>query len=642
MCEVCSGGNFPVLRAVCGPACCAFGVCRDVEAASPHGRRFLDEESHGAPPGGDEGTKTPTRVILAETIHTMNGAQPNATAVAVGAQGKIVAIGSKEEVLQLRVPGTEVHDLGSRTVLPGFIDPHMHSNMSSMRPWVDCSPFENSSVAEVLGKLKAKVDTLKEGEWVQAKMLDPSLTPMEGKVFGKQLLDEIAPTNPVFVLESNGHNAYVNSLALKAASVPDDIEDPPTGRFVRCPVTNELTGRLEEPPAMLAFVHAMPQPTPAELIQMIREDLIDGAKRGCTLLHDCGIGALFGKMDLELIDAVVASNPPVRYAGLLVSTHMKTWEEMNLKPGPRQGDRLTITGIKAWADGSNQGKTGYLRKPYLHEEGRGALNYTAQQIDELLLDCHKKSWRVGIHANGDAAIDVVLDSFEKAIKGNPSREHRHRIEHCSILHPEQIKRMKELGLSPSFLIGHVHFWGKAFRDSLLGPERADMLDPCRSALDGGLRISLHSDYNVTPIDPLRCIQNAVVRDMREGGDILNDKECITPMEAIRAVTLDAAWQCHLDHICGSLEVGKRCDLVVLEEDPCRVEPQAISNIEVHSTWLDGECRIGAEKLQGLGEPATAEPMPSAAEDAVGAEEEGGIPTRQRSRAFLGCDKHHLA
>jgi predicted amidohydrolase YtcJ len=153
--------------------------------------------------------------------------------------------------------------------------------------------------------------------------------------------------------------------------------------------------------------------------------------------------------------------------------------------------------------------------------------------------------------------------------------------------------MAALGLSPSFLIGHVHFWGKAFRDRILGPERADRLDPCRSALKGGLRISLHSDYNVTPIDPLRCIQNAVLRDMAEGGGILNPDERISPMQAIKAMTIDAAWQCHLDKTCGSLERGKAADFVVLEKDPNGVVPDEIQKIAIHSTWLDGERRYAA-------------------------------------------------
>ena len=234
-----------------------------------------------------------------------------------------------------------------------------------------------------------------------------------------------------------------------------------------------------------------------------------------------------------------------------------------------------------------------MRKPYLNSTNRGALNYTPEEITAVIKEAHGAGWQLGVHANGDGATDVVLDAFAKATGTQGGHKLRHRIEHCSILHDDQIARMKKLGISPSFLIGHVHFWGRAFQDRLLGQARANRLDPCKSALAGGLRISLHSDYNVTPIDPLRCIQNAVVRDMNEGGGVLNPAERISPMQAIRAVTVDAAWQCHLDHVCGSLVLGKAADLVVLERDPVTVAPTDIQSIKIHSTWLDGERRFAA-------------------------------------------------
>ncbi len=202
-------------------------------------------------------------------------------------------------------------------------------------------------------------------------------------------------------------------------------------------------------------------------------------------------------------------------------------------------------------------------------------------------------WQVGIHCNGDAAIDIGLDAYEAALGGKSGLEGRHRIEHCSLLDAGQIARMKQLGISPSFLIGHVHYWGHAFATEILGEERAQKLDRCRSSLDAGLRVTLHSDYNVTPIDPLRCIENAVVRNMKYASGVLNPAERITPYEAVRAMTLDAAWQCHLDKERGSLEAGKFADFVVLEKDPMTVEPTEISKIRVHSTWLEGEKRFSA-------------------------------------------------
>lgn len=522
-------------------------------------------------------------IILAERIYTMDARDTVVDAVAIRG-GRILRTGKRSDILGLKGRRTRVVDLGDYTVLPGFVDPHMHSNFAGLRPWLDVGPFSTPTMDDARTKIRNAAAMAGQGVWVQAKMLDPSIMP--GRPFSRQDLDQLSPNVPVFILESNGHNAYANSRAIELAGLTKDTPDPPQGRFERGP-DGSLTGRLEEPPAFQPFIQVMTAPSASELVEYLRADLNDAAAKGCTALHDCGVGGLFAEADISLIEAALQDTPPVRYAGMLVSTHYEKWKQMGLRPG-LHSPNFSFSGIKAWSDGSNQGLTGYQRKPYLNSSNRGALNYSPEEIEALVRTLHADGWPIGIHANGDAAIDVVLDAFERGTGGEGGHKYRHRIEHCSILHDDQIRRMKALGISPSFLIGHVHYWGRAFRDRLLGPERANRLDPCRSALAGGLRISLHSDYNVTPIDPLRCIENAVLRDMNEGGGILNPAECISPLEAIRAVTIDAAWQCHLDDVCGSLEVGKSADLVVLERDPTTVSPDTLRSIRVHSTWLGGQ------------------------------------------------------
>lgn len=522
-------------------------------------------------------------IFLAHRIHTMDALNTVVDAIAVRA-GRIIRTGLRKDIMGLKGPRTRIVDFGDYTVLPGFVDPHMHSNFAGLRPWLDLGPFTTATMDDARQKIRDAVGRAGPGSWIQGKMLDPSI--MTGLPFSREDLDQLSPDVPVFILESNGHNAYANSLAIELAGLTSDTPDPPQGRFVRGP-DGKLTGRLEEPPAFQPFISVMTSPSPTELVGFLRADMDDAAAKGCTALHDCGIGGLFAEEDITLIQGALGSEPRLRYAGLLVSTHYEKWKEMGLRPG-LYSPKLSFSGIKAWSDGSNQGLTGYQREPYLNSSNRGALNYTPEEIETLVRSVHADGWQIGIHANGDAAIDVVLDAFERGTAGEGGHKLRHRIEHCSILHDDQIARMKALGISPSFLIGHVHYWGRAFQDRLLGPERANRLDPCRSALAGGLRISLHSDYNVTPIDPLRCIENAVLRDMNEGGGVLNPDECITPMQAIRAVTIDAAWQCHLDDTCGSLEVGKAADMVVLERDPTLVSPDTLRSIRIHSTWLDGQ------------------------------------------------------
>jgi hypothetical protein len=261
---------------------------------------------------------------------------------------------------------------------------------------------------------------------------------------------------------------------------------------------------------------------------------------------------------------------------------------LGLKPG-NTGELLRINGVKAWVDGSNQGGSGYQREPYLIAAwGKGTPNYSQEALNAVVRRAQDAGWQVGVHVNGDAAIDMALTAFELAAEKHPKHHLRHRVEHSSACHQEQLERMKKLGVSPSFLIGHVYFYGSVFCDTIFGEGRANLIDPCRSALAKGLRISLHSDYNCEPLEPIRYIHNAVTRNLRGTDKQLNPAEAITPLEAIRAVTLDAAWQCHMDDIVGSIEPGKCADFVILDQDPTQVAPMEIIHIAVAQTWMGGK------------------------------------------------------
>ena len=473
------------------------------------------------------------------TVITMDPSRPRAQALAVSG-GKIMAVGSEDNLEGLRSLKTRIIDLSGGTLLPGLIDPHMHSVFVLFESWIDAGPFANATMEEVLARLKAAVAKAAPGAWVRAWQFDASITPGKEHI-DLALLDQIAPDNPFYLFESNGHIAHVNSKALALAGITRDTPDPPKARFGR-DANGDLTGRLEEGAAFAPFVTKMDQPAADDIAGAVRRLFDRAASRGCTGLFDCGIG-LPNAGHLKLLQAVMAKDPPIRFGGTLVSTQMKAWRDAGLKPG-FGNDRFRVTAVKAWSDGSNQGRTGFQRLPYLNSDSRGALNYTPEQLTDAIRDAHDEGWQVCVHANGDAAIDTTIDAYEAVLKAKPRLDHRHRIEHCSILHDDHITRMKALELSPSFLFGHIHYWGRAFRDEILGPERANRLDPCASALKGGLH--LHSDWSVTEIGPLRMVENAVTRTMRDGSDVLNPAERIPVEAALRMVTADAAWQCRYD------------------------------------------------------------------------------------------------
>jgi predicted amidohydrolase YtcJ len=519
------------------------------------------------------------------TVLTMDTGKPRAQAVAVSG-GKIIAVGSESELETLRTPLTKVVDLAGGTLLPGLIDPHMHSVFVAFETWVDVGPFAVKNMDDIVEKLRAAAAKSVAGEWIKAWQFDASITPGKTRI-DLALLDRIVPNNPVFLFESNGHIAHVNTKALAVVGLTRDTPDPPQGRFDR-DANGNLTGRIDETPALMPFLVKIGLPSADETAAAIERLFQKAASRGCTSLFDCGIGVQ-SPADLTVIQRVMAKDQPVRFGGTLVSTYMKAWRDAGLKPG-FGNDRFRVGAIKAWSDGSNQGRSGYQRQPYLNSDSRGALNYTLEQLTDAIREAHNDGWQVCVHANGDAAIDTTLDAYEAVFKAYPRNDHRHRIEHCSILHDDQIVRMKALDLSPSFLIGHVHYWGRAFRDDILGPERANRLDPCASALKGGLRPTLHSDWNVTEISPLRMVENAVTRTMRDGGEVLNPAERVPVEAALRMVTADAAWQCRQDFT-GALIVGKSADLVILDKDPTKVDPLTIRDIPVRETWLDGERRF---------------------------------------------------
>ncbi|PCC25400.1 twin-arginine translocation pathway signal protein [Glutamicibacter sp. BW78] len=518
-------------------------------------------------------------------ILTMDARKPRAQAVAVR-DGLILAVGSTEELSGLIGAGTEQIDLEGRALLPGLIDPHMHSSMVQLADWTDISPMTRPTADEVFTALRQAVPA--STGWVLAQQFDPSITAGH-PVLDRYVLDRLVPHAPALVLESNGHIAYVNSAALARAGIDRHTPDPPAGRYTR-DAQGEPTGRLEESSALAAFGAGLPFATGAGLAGRIRELLWQAAGQGVTLLHDCGIGSIDGTSDLDVLRTVLDADSPVRYRGMLVSSCYDDWMAKGVRPG--DGDDLfRVDGIKAWSDGSNQAGTGFQREPYLGKSSRGALNHSPAELAAVVSRAHRDGWQIGVHANGDAAIDTTLDAFEQALAAHPRSDHRHRIEHCSLTRPEHIARMAAAGVSPSFLIGHVRWWGQAFRERLLGPERTNFYDPCASALAGGLRISLHSDWNVTPLEPLRYVQDAVTRIMAEGGGVLNPDERISVEAALRAVTIDAAWQCRADDVTGSIETGKYADLVLLEEDPTAVDPTRIQDIAVAQTRRGGIVRF---------------------------------------------------
>lgn len=527
---------------------------------------------------------TPAQQVIRGRFVTLDPERPTADAVAVS-DGRIVGIGSRSEVDGLVGPSTRLLDLDG-VALPGFIEPHMHYWVSALLyDWVDCSPLGDRSLDEILASLAASGPTM--GEWTLGRGFDPSL--VDGRVeLDREILDQICGDRPVLVMNASVHFAYVNSRALEMAGIRDDDPDPDGGAYGR-DASGRVNGVLGEIGAMAKALALVPQLSEGEVVDRIVKVSRHAASNGVTRTHDAGTGALFGTREpglFELAKSRLACR--VSYSILDQAADSMVGDGGLL---PFAGDDLVrATHWKIISDGSNQGYSGYQVDEYLGRETRGEPNHTPDALAERMGAALDAGWPLMVHANGDAAIAETIDCFRRVAERSPD-DLRHRIEHCSFATSENLADMRELGLSPSFLMNHVHYWGQVFRTEIVGESKANRLDPVASALAAGLRPSVHSDYTVTDMRPLLAVQTAITRRERDSGHVLNPAECVSVDDAMALVTTHAAWQVHSDSDLGTLEVGKFADMTILGDDPFGIDPEGIGEIDVLGTLVAGEERL---------------------------------------------------
>lgn len=539
--------------------------------------------AHGAPALPRPGRRpiivpTVTELIVRGRVVTMDPNSQVVEAIAIS-DGRITATGTFDEVDGLRSAETEVLDLGDHVAYPGFVEPHMHYWASAMfRGWTDVSTRDGRTFDEVLDRLAtvAPIDG-----WILATQYDPALVAGERELT-RDDLDRIHPDRPVFVMNASMHWAYVNSAALAAAGITDDTEVPAGGLLPK--VDGRLTGAIGEIAAMAPFLAVLPRKDRAALERAIVEINREAATRGYTHTHDAGSGGLFGVDELSIMYGL-RDELRARVTMAILDQAADAAIAAGVRPGDGD-DMARVTHWKLVGDGSNQGYSGFQKDNYMGKDFRGEPNYTVEQLEHSIRRAHEHGFPMMIHANGDAAITQTIDAYERALDSGSGLARRDRIEHCSFATHDDLQRMATLGLSPSFLIGHVHYWGRAFRDRIIGPDKAARLDPIRSAQALGLRCSTHSDYTVTNFEPLQEIQTAVTRVMLEGGEVLGPDERVPVAEAMRLKTVDAAWQVHSDDA-GTIEVGKHADLTILDRDPQQAEPADIAAIGVVRTIVAG-------------------------------------------------------
>jgi predicted amidohydrolase YtcJ len=275
---------------------------------------------------------------------------------------------------------------------------------------------------------------------------------------------------------------------------------------------------------------------------------------------------------------------------------MSTAQLSTTEPLVNGDDVVKQVGIKIWVDGSPWIGNIDLTFPYLDTDATriigvtpgscGHANYTREQLTEIVAAYFPLGWQMACHVQGDAGVDTILDVYAEALRRWPRNDHRLRLEHVGAISDEQLRRAHDLGVTCSLFVDQIHYWGDILVDGLFGAEHGSRWMPCGSAVATGMKISLHNDPPVTPEEPLRNISVAATR-VAPSGRVLAPEERLTVEQAIRAQTLDAAWQLFSDDVIGSLEVGKYADMVVLSADPRAVPPADIADLEVRATYLAG-------------------------------------------------------
>jgi len=536
-------------------------------------------------------------IFLGGPIVTVNPKNEEAQALAVQ-DGKIVAVGTVDEVKKNWLDSkTNVIDLKGQTLMPGFVEPHVHIIATSMMEglWLDLSNFAlpYDTLETLKQKLKAELKNIPAGGWLVGFGVDPSRTTPFMAELTADILDQVSTEVPIFIINQSGHIAYANHKAIELAGITSDTPNPDGGGIYVKDAQGKLTGKLIEPPTYLPFQAKMPLPTEAQLFQAIQKTTKKMASTGITTSAEITVGANFGlEKEIKIYQAITANEGlPLRVRAYLYGSAIpKGFNSIK----PNQGDdRLRYVGVKYISDGSTQGLTAALRESYLYPKGtqnRGDLNYKDQDLYDQMKVYFDQGWQISVHANGSRALDQTLNNYEKLLAGNPNPEARHlRIEHFTINTPDQVIKAKKLGVIPGFTIGHVDYWGEAFHNHIVGPERADRIDPSASFKKEGARFAYHSDSPVSPYGPLHYITQGVTRLWQAPPQkVLGPEERVTVDDAIRAVTINAAYQVMSEDKIGSLEVGKLADFVVLEKNPRQTPPEQIANIKVKETWVGGK------------------------------------------------------
>ena len=523
-----------------------------------------------------EGDAAADLVLINGRVYTVDEAQPQGEAFAVK-NGRFLAVGSTDEIRNLASGDTEVIDAEGMTVTPGFIDAHSHPASGGVHELAEVN-LDLRSIPEIQNALRERARKSPPGEWVLGFKYDDTKV-REGRRITRKDLDEAVPDHPVRVSHRGGHVSWYNTKAFAQAKITARTPDPPGGKIYKD--EGQLNGMVAER-ANALFEGLIPT-------QTTREQRQAGVKLICEMMSAAGLtsvhdAACSKDAAVAYQDAYHAGEMRLRVYMMLRGDIFQSTKEAGLYTG--LGDEwLRVGGVKFSADGSASARTMRMSTPYVgRPDDYGILTMTQEEIHEAVEDAHRHRFQVGIHANGDVTIDMVLNAYERVQKLWPRPDPRHRIEHCSLVNPELLARIKAAGAIPTPFYTYIHYHGNKWVE--YGEEKMQSMFAHRWFLDEGIPVAGASDYVPGPYEPLMAIQSLVTRKDTEGR-VWGPNQRITVDEAIRVCTINGARASFEEHVKGSIASGKFADFVILAADPHEVDPDQIKNIEVVRTVAGG-------------------------------------------------------
>ncbi len=527
----------------------------------------------------------PTLIINANllTMDPQHGASDEQFDAVLINKGVISAIGQSEPFLLAKSGRTRVVDLQGKTLMPGFVDAHSHfpaSHIAQLGIDLSSPPLGNIATIEQLQSAlrQANKQLSKNKTWLVGfnydnAWLEPNRHP------NRKELDDAVADRAVILFNRSGHLAVVNTAGLlELAKANPSVLQGGSGQ-----AHNGLL-RESEVPDKLALLKR--QTSPLRLFSMLRTAKDDYLAQGVTTAQN---GHSSTALSWALAVGQTFNLIPQRIVVWPTHTSAIANNNFQLPKLPPESPTFKVGAIKIIVDGSPQGLTAWLTQPYANDNtNRGIALYSQQALSELVTQYHKRGYQLALHGNGDAAIDAILNALEFALQTDASNKttkpQRHLLVHAQIMRKDQIEKAAALSLSPSFFNAHTFYWGD-WHIKNLGEKRAANISPMHWAAEAGLRFSLHTDAPVTPMEPFHLMWQALNRRSSSGAS-LGQHQQISAEQALKALTIDAAWQNHLEDTRGSISVGKFADLIVLSTNPLHTDD--VRNVQVQQTWIAGK------------------------------------------------------